>query len=78
MHVLIIIISSMLIVNCGVPMPPTNGSLGNYAHTREGATVTYKCDDGFRPSAIHNSTCSITGYWTPDPELHNCTFVQGM
>ena len=58
-------------------MPPDNGFVSNYSHTREGATVTYTCDAGFRPSMEFNSTCSSTGYWTPDPEFHNCTLVQG-
>ena len=65
------------LVNCGVPVSPSNGSVGNYSHTREGATVTYICDAGFRPSMEFNSTCSNTGCWTPDPEFHNCTLVQG-
>ena len=65
------------LVNCGDPIPPTNGSLGSYVHTREGATVTYWCNDGFRPSAIFPSTCNSTARWTPDPEQHNCTFIRG-
>ena len=64
-------------VNCGVPMSPMNGSLGIYLHTREGATVAYYCDHGFRPSAILISICNSTARWTPNPEQYNCTFVEG-
>ena len=66
------------IVNCGMPIPPSNGSVGQYLHTREGATVTFWCNDGFRPSAIVTSICNSTGRWTPDPEQHSCIFVQGI
>ena len=59
-------------------MPPTDGSLGSYPHTREGASVTYQCDDGYRPSAIFTSICESTARWTPAPEDHVCTFVIGM
>ena len=71
------LLNVILLVNCGDPVTPTNGSLGSYVHTREGATVTYMCNDGFRPSAIFSSTCVSTARWTPDPEQHNCTFIQG-
>ena len=59
-------------------MAPTNGSLGNYSHTREGANLTYQCDKGFTPSAVFHSTCDSSAMWTPDPEDHNCTFVTGI
>ena len=64
-------------VNCLNPSTPGNGSLGNYTHTREGATVTYQCNDGFRPSQQMTSYCLRTGNWTPPPELHVCTLVTG-
>ena len=59
-------------------MAPSNGSLGNYSHTREGANLTYQCDKGFRPSAVFHSACDSSAMWTPDPEDHNCTFVTGI
>ena len=65
------------VVNCGVPIPPTNGSLGNYNHTREGSTLTFYCNDGFRPSAIMTSTCTNTTLWIPPPHQLECVFVVG-
>ncbi len=61
-----------------MPIPPANGYLGNYSHTREGATVTYQCGDEYRPSIVLYSVCADTGLWIPDPEEHNCTFVIGI
>ena len=66
-----------LVVNCPIPRTPTNGSLGFFPHTREGSTVTYQCDDGFRPSGVFVSVCDNTAVWIPDPGNHVCTFVLG-
>ena len=64
-------------MNCGDPVAPTNGSLGNFPHTRVGANLTYQCDEGFRPSVPFNSTCDSSAMWIPDPADHKCTFVSG-
>ncbi len=66
-----------LTVNCGDPPSPTDGFLGNYSHTREGATVTCQCDIDYRPSAAFTSLCVATTEWTPAPNEHICTFVTG-
>ena len=66
------------LVNCEDPSSPDNGSLDDYAHTREGAVVTYRCNDGYRPSQQRSSTCNSTGDWDPPPEQHVCTFVEGI
>ena len=47
-------------------------------HKREGGTVTYQCNDGYRPSLSFISTCTEDAMWMPDPEEHNCTLVVGM
>ena len=64
-------------MNCGDPKSPTNGSVGNYTHTRENATVIYQCDDGFRPSEPMLSICAVNAEWVPQPEIHVCTLVFG-
>ncbi len=64
-------------VNCGDPASPANGSAGNYPHTREGATATFQCDDGFRPSQLMIATCTSTAEWMPLPQSLLCTFVTG-
>ena len=66
-----------MIVNCGDPLPPNNGNLGSYANTREGTSVSFKCDEGFRPSAPMVATCMRNAMWHPAPQDHNCTLVTG-
>ena len=70
--------SPLDIADCGIPMAPIDGFLGNYTHTREGAVVTYGCNDGFVPSATNTATCMESGEWYPPPNEHNCTMVTGM
>ncbi len=55
-------------INCGVPMPFSNGYRGNYTNTREGAVVTNLCDDGFFPPVVTYSTCTNVTLWLPVPE----------
>ncbi len=69
---------TLFAVNCGVPLSPTNGFVGNYSHTREGAIATYKCNDGFRPSIGLTAVCTNTSLWVPSPETHNCVLVTGI
>ena len=38
----------------------------------------YKCNDGYRPSKQMISNCTSTGHWTPAPEQHSCTLVEGL
>ncbi len=66
------------LVNCGDPIPPPDGSLGTYSHTRAGATVNYQCNVGFVPSAVRISTCTNSASWNPPPENHNCISVTGI
>ena len=66
------------LVNCGVPDPPVNGTVDTPDHTREGSSVDYRCDDGFRPSANFTSICDNTTLWIPPPQSHICTFIVGM
>ena len=65
-------------MNCGVPGAPVNGSLGSYPHTREGASVTYQCDVGFRPSIVFTAVCGSNKVWMLNPADHVCTFVDGI
>lgn len=69
---------SMIQVNCGVPVPPSNASLESYPHTREGAVVTYGCDEYFVPSAPVTSVCASSALWIPPLSDHTCVFVIGM
>ena len=50
----------------------------NFSGTKVGDTVTYKCNEGYRPSAEMNGTCTMDAMWDPAPERHNCTFIIGM
>ena len=63
-------------MNCGIPIPPINGSIVNYSGTK--LLVTFKCDEGFRPSAEVVGTCGSDTRWNPAPSEHNCTFIKGI
>ena len=73
--------SSLLIctslVDCGPPLSPINGSLGNYSSTKEGVSVTFQCNEGYVPSIVGVTTCNSYGVWYPAPHEHNCTFTDG-
>ena len=64
-------------MDCGIPTPPINGNIVHYSGTKVGDIVTYKCNEGFRPSAEMNGTCTMDSMWNPAPERHNCTFIIG-
>ena len=64
-------------MDCGIPIPPTDGTIVSYSGTKLGNIVTFKCDEGFRPSAEVNGTCGSDARWNPAPNRHNCTFVEG-
>lgn len=65
------------IVDCGIPVAPLNGSLGNYSNTKEDTNVTFWCDEDFVPTEIMIATCNSRGMWDPDPAEHYCEFVEG-
>ena len=59
-------------VDCGPPNPPTNGQIGNYSRTTEGADVNFTCDSGFIPVTEIVAVCESDGLWNPLPENHTC------
>lgn len=63
--------------NCGLPLPPTDGLLGNYTNTLEDAAVTFQCKNGYVPSTIMIAWCTSFAIWDPPPELLNCSLIQG-
>ncbi len=66
------------IANCFDPIPPINGSIDPYNVTTEGATISFQCDDGYVPTALIASICNRSlSEWTPPPQLHNCSLLQG-
>ncbi len=69
---------SFNVVNCGDPVPPINGMLGDYPHTREGITATFQCNESYVPSIIRTAICTDQRLWIPVPEVHICTLVEGM
>ncbi len=50
-------------------------AMGTYNQTREGASVSYQCNDGFRPSPMMSAICARTAQWVPPITL--CTLVTG-
>ena len=73
-----LIINILNLVDCGIPIPPINGSIISYNGTKVGNSVTFKCDEGYRPSAVISGTCRLDSMWDPIPERHNCTFIYGL
>ena len=68
-----------IIVDCGDPLPPINGHVGYYPHTREGVNVTFQCNIGYVPSITRTATCIHEhGRWIPALQEHNCTIVTGI
>ncbi len=63
--------------DCVDPFPPINGDVSDYATTREGDSITFWCNDGFRPSGIMYSTC-IETLWVPPPHELDCMFITGI
>ena len=66
-----------LAVDCGPPVSPVNGYLGNYSSTKEGTNVTFQCNEGYVPSIVRVTTCNSYGLWYPAPHIHNCTLTEG-
>lgn len=62
--------------NCGHPELPTNGSIGTFTRTTRGASVTFRCNDGFIPTTEEISFCTSSGIWYPTPADHIC-ILQG-
>ena len=59
--------------NCGDPTLPTNGSIGTYQNTTEGAEIVFGCNPGFVPAGNMTAVCASDGSWTPNPATHVCT-----
>ena len=47
-----------------------NGSVDNVT-TELGGRITFRCNDGFRPSEVMTAVCQTTG-WSQDPALLEC------
>ena len=71
-------LSPVILVGCGRPSPPTNGSLGGYQTTIQGTDVTFQCDADLVPSAVMTTTCTNERRWIPPPAEQNCDIVQGI
>ena len=59
-------------------MPPINGHIGYYPHTREGVNITFQCNVGYVPSITRTATCDRHGRWIPALQEHNCTIITGI
>ena len=71
------VIYNSLTVDCGIPLPPGNGSIVSYSGTKVGDRVIYKCHDGFRPSHEMSGICMMDVMWQPVPEQQTCTLIKG-
>lgn len=57
---------SFLVMSCGMPVPPVNGSIAGQDFSL-GARVTYQCNPGFRLSGPITTSviCQESGRWSP-------------
>ena len=58
--------------NCGVPIPPDNGTVVNSTGTLEGSVIYYQCNPGFIPLDVMSAVCTAVGSWSPDPANETC------
>ena len=63
--------------NCGQPMASRNVQLTVYNSTLEGATVVFKCNEGFFPNVTHTGVCQNISMWHPDPADLVCVNPSG-
>lgn len=64
------------LVDCRAPGPPKNGLLGQYSHTKAGATVEFWCRSGYFPSKRITAVCWDKPQWEPLPQYHRCSSKQ--
>ena len=62
-----------ILVSCGQPVTPDNGSTEAYQNTTEGAEIFFRCNPGFVPAGRMRAVCASDGRWTPDPATLGCT-----
>ena len=67
----------LLIVNCGMPTAPGNGSIVAVPSTLGGAEILFRCNTGFVPAGNKTAMCvsdgvSPNGTWIPDPATSVC------
>ena len=63
--------------NCGQPMASHNVQLTVYNSTLEGATVVFKCNEGFFPNVTHTGVCQNNSMWHLDPADLVCVNPSG-
>ena len=52
-----------LVVSCGQPARPTNGSVDTSAGTSFGDVARYSCDGGYTLIGLNETTCQADGLW---------------
>ena len=62
----------LTLVDCGVPNPPRNGTLGSITTTTAGSTLTFMCDEPLIPTTVMVAHCTRDAVWDPLPELLMC------
>ena len=66
MNVLFIMNGVNVTANCGHPNASRNVQV-MYNSTLEGATVVFKCNEGFSPNVTHTGICHNNSMWYHDP-----------
>jgi len=63
LYICILKLAGFVAVDCGQPMPPTNGTVSVTNGTLYGAEVYFECDSGFRLDGNVSSVCNWSGLW---------------
>lgn len=60
------------IVECGIPKPPTNGTIVRYTGTYEGSIACIQCRAGLQLQGEPVSECTQSGRWTVNTSDQLC------
>ena len=72
-----------LVINCGDPGTPSNGSRNGSVFTF-GGTVRYRCNHGYKLSGSSNRTCEASGRWSGNQTdckgrtMHSIYIISGL
>ena len=75
---LIILLSFVSTVSCGIPLPPTSGYIFPYDDTSVQSTLSFVCDNRTQAHQVKvfSAICDDDGNWEPSPFIH-CVELQG-
>ena len=72
-----IFIVSLVVIECGEPQVPVNGSIASTFSTIYGSVIKYTCSEGSILVGYDSAVCTDSGEWSnPGPDcICECVFV---